>query len=674
VTAVYRAGSGVLLPGRPLGRGGEGEVFALADGSPRAIKIYASPDAAREAKVRSMAAAGLTGRCPGVAFPAEPAYAADGSFAGFVMPLVEDGHLIHELFSPGSRRREFPRADWRFLVRTAVNLARVIDRVHEAGAIVGDINGSGVLVSPRAVVSLIDADSFQWGSEHPCRVGVPEYTAPELQGRNLNGLIRTVQHDAFGLAVLVFQLMFLGRHPHAGVPKGRELPLIDAIGQNCFGYSRIQSVRLTPPRGTLLLTDLPLGLAALFERAFAGLGPRPLPREWVAELRDLEQAIIACDRKDGHYRSAAASDCPWCRIERSTRAPTFGSGAPSVPHERTSTNVDPVRTEVDRVLARARAEAGEGVRPPMPTKLPNPSVAATVVIERFGGVGRGEAGKSFMSDHRRAQRNLNGAIEAWRNRVGAWTGARGAADLAAAAAHHDTAAFDDEKVMDGLKRDLRARQIMDELRRLPLTAAVMPGLGERTVARLAGAGIKYAADISRDALKTVHGIGEKGIVALLLWRDVVTVEAERKTKADPQKIAVAFEDARARQLDEDTRRKRKLTRLAIELDTALDELAARARLPDRRLDAAIVAYQQALADLRHLGLPEHGEGARPAPVQLKSITKPGPPRRGGAGCPVCGSAMVKRWARSGSAPGSSFLGCSAYPACTGSRSLRSRKP
>lgn len=51
-----------------------------------------------------------------------------------------------------------------------------------------------------------------------CDVGVPLWTPPELQGRDFRGLTRTKNHDRFGLAVLMFQLLFMGRHPFAGVP------------------------------------------------------------------------------------------------------------------------------------------------------------------------------------------------------------------------------------------------------------------------------------------------------------------------------------------------------------------------------------------------------------------------------------------------------------------------
>ena len=84
---------------------------------------------------------------------------------------------------------------------------------------IGDINQSSILVSNGATVALIDSDSFQVtdGSEtFLCRVGVPEYTPPELQGAQLSKVERTPNHDAFGLAIVVFSAPLHGSSPLRG--------------------------------------------------------------------------------------------------------------------------------------------------------------------------------------------------------------------------------------------------------------------------------------------------------------------------------------------------------------------------------------------------------------------------------------------------------------------------
>src|ERR1700730_5521459 len=149
-----------------------------------------------------------------VAFPIEEV-TAKGVFAGFTMRQVVAAKLLHQLCTPGDRKIEFPTANFRFLVRVALNFSRAVARINELGAVVGDINESVALIDQKGLVSIIDSDSFQYrrGSMlYRCKVGKPEYTAPELQGQSLGGIDRTINHDSFAVAVILFELLFMGRH------------------------------------------------------------------------------------------------------------------------------------------------------------------------------------------------------------------------------------------------------------------------------------------------------------------------------------------------------------------------------------------------------------------------------------------------------------------------------
>ena len=134
---------------------------------------------------------------------------------------------LHPARSPTSGRVQptpapdvLPQFDRRYLLRTARNLAAALSALHSSGYVAGDLNESNVLVTPTALVTLIDTDSFQvredreWKSGASlCPVGKPEYTPPELQGKPLSEVMRLPDHDAFGLAVLIFQLLMEGSHP-----------------------------------------------------------------------------------------------------------------------------------------------------------------------------------------------------------------------------------------------------------------------------------------------------------------------------------------------------------------------------------------------------------------------------------------------------------------------------
>ena len=80
-----------------------------------------------------------------------------------------------------------------------------------------------------------------------CGVGVPEYTPPELHGKNFASLDRTADHDLFGLAVLVFHLLMMGRHPFSGVPLvSADIPIEKAIQDGLYAYAR-NPTKLKPP-------------------------------------------------------------------------------------------------------------------------------------------------------------------------------------------------------------------------------------------------------------------------------------------------------------------------------------------------------------------------------------------------------------------------------------------
>jgi DNA-binding helix-hairpin-helix protein with protein kinase domain len=239
--------------GKRIGKGGEGEVYALESVPDRAVKIYKEIlRGRREPKVRAMINGALATKSDLVAFPAEIVTDLKGSFTGFVMRLVTGFQPMHELYSPKSRKLHYPKADYRFLIHAALNVARAVGQVHHTGCVIGDFNHSGVLVSRDATVALIDADSFQFtinGRSYPCVVGVPDFTPPELHGVDLSTVTRTKAHDHFGLAVAIFQLLAMGKHPYAGVFAGKDLTMSEAIAQHRFAFSlsRSAETRTTPP-------------------------------------------------------------------------------------------------------------------------------------------------------------------------------------------------------------------------------------------------------------------------------------------------------------------------------------------------------------------------------------------------------------------------------------------
>lgn len=232
-----------------LGRGGEGTVWDVVARRGVVAKIYhQGMDRDHVAKIQLM----IGQACDAVdvvsAWPQDLVIDKNGRPCGILLPKVLGGRPVYDLYGPRSRVRHFPHANFAFVLEAPANIARAFASLHQAGIVVGDVNGSGVLVLPDATVRLIDCDSFQvqdGNTVYGCRVGVGPFTPPELQGLSLKTYLRSVDHDTFGLAVLIFHLMFQGRHPFAGRSLGgQDVPIETAIAEYKFCYGNDARRRL----------------------------------------------------------------------------------------------------------------------------------------------------------------------------------------------------------------------------------------------------------------------------------------------------------------------------------------------------------------------------------------------------------------------------------------------
>lgn len=330
--------------GALVGRGGEGEVYAV-NGDPGIVaKIYsAGLRSKRDAKVQAMVRAALASKTDLVAYPVGVVGDRQGHFLGFVMRLFSGYRPMHELYSPKDRMRHFPKADYRFVVHAALNVARAVGTVHQTGCVIGDLNHSGVLIAQNATAKLIDADSFQFcldGELHRCMVGVPDFTPPELHGVNLGTVVRTIQHDNFGLAVAIFQLLFMNRHPYSGCYRGPDISMGDAIAQNRFAYSLVRrsETQCTPPPGALTLDLFPEPVSGAFERAF-GVDPaaRPDALEWIDVLAKLEGSLSRCRKIGTHFYPSNLKGCIWCDLAGKTSVDMFPERSAVIPDIPTDT-------------------------------------------------------------------------------------------------------------------------------------------------------------------------------------------------------------------------------------------------------------------------------------------------------------------------------------------------
>lgn len=311
--------------GREIARGGEGVIVEI-EGAPGLVaKLYTrGVNPAREAKLHHMSASGSARLSTVAAWPISTLHEGrNGPLRGFLMPRITGRHEVHEFFSPAQRKNLFPGLGWKFLVRIARNIAAAMEEIHASGFVIGDVNQKGFLVCPlTAQATAIDCDSFQVKTGHRtyrCEVGVPEFTPPELLGRSFSEIDRTPDHDAFGLAVLVFQLLFMGRHPFAGKTRRPDGSLEAAIREFQFVHApEAGKAGIEAPVHGLPFKIASARVRALFQVAFsreAASGHRPSPGDWVGALEALEAQITACPKSEGHEYWHDLQDCPWCEHE-----------------------------------------------------------------------------------------------------------------------------------------------------------------------------------------------------------------------------------------------------------------------------------------------------------------------------------------------------------------------
>lgn len=287
-----------LLP--PLKRGGEGSIHPVI-GEPGVVaKVFAQPSPERAEKLRAMIdnPPVVAGNAPVVlAWPLDRLLAPNGECVGYVMPYAKDKEPLFTVFHSRTRPRW---ADHRCLLRTAKNIALAVSALHRHGYVVGDINESNLLVGPDASVAVVDTDSIQVrtkGGVLRCQVGKPEFTAPEIArtGMSFGQIDRYPHHDAFGLGVLIFQLLMDGNHPFAAryVGTTERQTQTERIAQGQWPYSTMRSGDYRPRRDAPPLECLSPEIQRLmrdcFEAGHANPVCRPSADAWHQALANAEQ-------------------------------------------------------------------------------------------------------------------------------------------------------------------------------------------------------------------------------------------------------------------------------------------------------------------------------------------------------------------------------------------------
>jgi DNA-binding helix-hairpin-helix protein with protein kinase domain len=393
----------ITLGGPALGRAGGASVYAVPDHPDLAAKIYHNPTAEHAGKLAALLAAppvlaATTGHV-GVAWPVSRLLeaGAERRVAGYLLPRLEQAPLLWEVYNPEARQQVNPQFHYGSLLRAARNLAGVVAALHQSGYVIGDLNESNVVVTPQALVTLTDVDSFQvraGGRLYRCPAGRPEYAPPELQGDPAAEVERQPEHDAFALAVLIFRLLMQGAHPFAGTGgEGGELDSIPArIAAGFWPYAWEGPGPYLPSPHAPPWSVLPPAAQELLRRCFEDAredpGLRPGAARWQEALEEAEHDLTTCPQNTQHRYARGLDVCPWCLLAGQQGRDPFP------PAEEAQAR----RGEVPRPSSTRNPDRADGAGPvsgenpsgpDVPREGPSPPVPPTAAVGKPGWVEAG---------------------------------------------------------------------------------------------------------------------------------------------------------------------------------------------------------------------------------------------------------------------------------------------
>ena len=325
--------------GQVLARSGQGTVYRTGDPNLLA-KIYNTVlDAERLDKLKVMLDFApedptvATLQHISIAWPSDILLDNVGVPMGFLMPFIHDARELTHVYNASLRLQSAPRFNWYYLHQTAFNYASAVHAIHSKSYVIGDIKPQNVLVNSRALISIIDTDSFQVtsprsGLRYRCPVGTEGFTARELleelsTGGTFMDVDRTEVHDRFGTAVVIYLLLF-GRHPFMeGLWKGvGESPSPDhRVLRGLWLQNPGKEIAKDP--GSIPLNVVHPRLEQCFRRCFSDghhePSLRPSALEWRAALKAAMDDLVPCTMESNHYRGRHTDVCYWC-----ARAQHFG--------------------------------------------------------------------------------------------------------------------------------------------------------------------------------------------------------------------------------------------------------------------------------------------------------------------------------------------------------------
>ena len=309
-----------------LGQGSEAKVYSYSDTI--AIKIFRNNASKKEEKLTPMLKVAALKKVSSIAWPLDDVRDENNHFVGYAMRKAPNGACtIHDFLI-----RKLYKLDPISIIDFLIQLADKLRRIHMSGFIVGDFNPKNFMVDPNGGVFICDVDNYQYVTKSHKRFN-PEVASSEYMAKSLQEcLIRykkpsdfpdatfNLRTDAFGLAVLTFQLLMNGIHPYHGFGTDDQVTIEYNILNDYapyFGRGNVNDIKENMPP----IEVLSRGLRFLLEEVFfknTYIDGINFEIRLIEELKDYAQSLTrSCSNsRTQHHYLPTLEECPWCRLTR----------------------------------------------------------------------------------------------------------------------------------------------------------------------------------------------------------------------------------------------------------------------------------------------------------------------------------------------------------------------
>lgn len=283
-----------LILGESICEGGEGKIYAIPQTTEFLIKIYhdeiiSNPVKSSKILPRIADMVNMKDLPPEVAWPVMGIYDSNTSgsrrLIGFAMKKM-DGRSVRSLHYVDKIEKHFPGWNRKNLVMVAINFVNAVDKLHRRHILINDFNPSNFFVDNKGIVRFIDCDSYQVPGKkctHYNSVHFNTHCAPELLIQpELMKHPRSVEHDLFGVAITIFQILMLGLHPYSRI--GGDDPEQNLRSGMC-PLGTDSNCRLPPGTWYNLWSHFPYDLKSLFITTFRDGHKKPAARATLLEWK-----------------------------------------------------------------------------------------------------------------------------------------------------------------------------------------------------------------------------------------------------------------------------------------------------------------------------------------------------------------------------------------------------